>query len=90
MINWIRRRRATRPDAATKRLVVVTYVTAAGVGVCRLRDPRWCYIDGRLAFAGEHQPGVEIAFDFDQVLTLETVPAPVAAPAPILALTLHG
>ncbi len=43
------------------------------MGVCRLRDPRWCYRDGRLAFAGEPHAGDELAFDFDQILTLETV-----------------
>lgn len=72
MIKWMQRRRTDGPKQP--RLVMVTYITRAGMGVCRLRDPRWCYQDGRLAFAGEHQPGAEIAFDFDQILTLETIP----------------
>jgi hypothetical protein len=70
----MRRQRPEPPPAS--RLVVVTYMTRGGMGVCRLRDPRWCYREGVLAFMGEHQPGTEIGFDFDQILTLETVPEP--------------
>jgi hypothetical protein len=54
------------------RLVLVTYMTRAGLGACHLRDPRWCYRGGRLAFVGEHDSGIEIGFDFDQILALET------------------
>jgi hypothetical protein len=73
-----RMRRRPEPPRAP-RLVVVTYMTNGGMGVCRLRDPRWCYRRGVLAFAGEHQPGAEIAFEFDQILALETVPSPAPA-----------
>jgi hypothetical protein len=47
-------------------------MTRAGLGACHLRDPRWCYRGGRLAFVGEHARGIEIGFDFDQILALET------------------
>jgi hypothetical protein len=74
MVGRMRRRRPEPP--AAPRLVVVTYMTRAGMGVCRLRDPRWCYRRGVLAFVGEYHPGAEIGFDFEQILTLETVPKP--------------
>jgi hypothetical protein len=47
-------------------------MTRAGLGACHLRDPRWCYRGGRLTFVGEHDRGIEIGFDFDQILTLQT------------------
>jgi hypothetical protein len=74
MLQRLRRRGGSPIDGAERaeRLVVVTYITGAGLGACRLRDPRWCYRAGRLAFVGEHPDGIEIGFDFDQILTLET------------------
>ena len=74
MLQLLRRRRAdprSEPEPQA-RVVAVTYMTSAGLGVCHLRDPRWCYHDGRLAFMGRHRRGIEIMFDFDQILTLET------------------
>ena len=61
-----------REPLTAARRVLVTYMTSAGLGACHLRDPRWCYRSGRLAFVGEHDSGIEIGFDFDQILTLET------------------
>jgi hypothetical protein len=84
MLPRLRRRRGESPllelqtesSEPAARLVVVTYMTSAGLGACRLRDPRWCYRGGRLALVGEHvrEYGgeIEIGFDFDQILTLET------------------
>jgi hypothetical protein len=75
MLQRLRRRRDEPPITETHRsprIVLVTYMTMAGLGACHLRDPRWCYRAGRLAFVGEHPDGIEIGFDFDQILTLET------------------
>jgi hypothetical protein len=75
MLQRLRRRRDELPVAEpepSSRLVLVTYMTRAGIGVCHLGDPRWCYRDGQLALVGEHRSGIEIGFDFDQILTLET------------------
>jgi len=75
MLQRLRRRRAeplvAEPDPP-HRIVLVTYMTSAGLGACHLRDPRWCYRDGRLAFIGHHRRGFEIVFDFDQILTLDS------------------
>ena len=74
MLQRLRHRREQIPIAepVPARRVLVTYMTGAGLGACHLRDPRWCYRGGRLAFVGEHEKGIEIGFDFDQILTLET------------------
>jgi hypothetical protein len=73
-------RRLTEPRIddvpAPPRTVVVTYMTLAGLGTCALRNPRWCYREGRLAFVGEHPRGLEIGFDFEQILTLATAGTP--------------
>ncbi len=77
LLRFRRRRadaRASEPDPPP-RVIVVTYMTSAGIGACPLRNPRWCYREARLAFIGQHRRGIEIIFDFDQILTLETAPA---------------